>query len=169
MARSKFLAGVLGVAAAFFTIGGVCGAYTLEDPVEYWKTRLGVDFAYVNEVTVRSVGPLHWTRCSKFTVDPSWDLEGETDGEQFSSLIEGMRRYVYDGTQSDPSRMDELKLGNCQAMTLYAKALLDEAGLENRIVLEKTHMYNQVQVEGEIYNVDFAKGKLITGVSADES
>lgn len=150
----------LAVVAAVVMIGSLVTGCGSEDPVAELREELADGFAYVNEVRVHRLGPFSWTSYSEFEVSPSWELEGETEAQRFDSLIEGMRAYDYDGGQSDPGLMDEVGSGNCQAMTLYAKALLDEAQMENSIVLEETHMFNRVLVDEDWWQVDFAKGTL---------
>ena len=59
----------------------------------------------------------------------------------------------YSRYQADPRKVFT-DGGNCQAVTLLAKAYLDVAKIENELVTETHHMYNRVLIEGEWYILD---------------
>ena len=158
--------GVFGVAA--FVLSLMCGSYTFGDPVSKLQEELGQDFAYVKEVRVHNLGELSWSTYDTFDVKTTWHLEGETTDDKLRSLFDGMLRYSYAEDQNDPMLLDELGYGNCQALTLYAKELLDEAGIANCVKMEPNHMYNIITKDKEVYSVDFAKGILKKEVKADE-
>ena len=50
--------------------------------------------------------------------------------------------------------------GNCQALSLTFKGILDNYDINNEIVGSSSHVYNTVYVGNKVYTIDFSNNKV---------
>lgn len=87
--------------------------------------------------------------------------------EILQSAVDYVNKFDYTKYISDPNVLEKLGKGNCQAMSLTFNKILNTYGIENEIVIEGEHMYNEVNLNGTTYNIDFAKDKILLKEKGD--
>lgn len=70
--------------------------------------------------------------------------------------IDYIKDFDYEYDQSDPSVLLETGKGNCQAMSIVLKSILDENGVTCNVMIDDNHAYNVVMIDDEVYTVDMA-------------
>jgi len=90
------------------------------------------------------------------------DFEG-TPERKLNQAITYLKRYSYVESQADPTKLDQLESGNCQAISLALKAIMLHNGVSAGTVYGEDHMYNWVQIDGSRYLVDVVNGYMKEG------
>lgn len=76
--------------------------------------------------------------------------------------IEYVKSFEYTKYNSSPRLMKLLGEGNCQALSLTFKGILDSYGIENTIIGSDSHVFNEVNLGDKVYTIDFSNNKILT-------
>lgn len=79
-----------------------------------------------------------------------------SDEEILKESIEYIKDFNYEYNQSDPSILLKTGKGNCQAMSIVLKSILDENGVTCNVMISDNHAYNVVMIDDKVYTVDMA-------------
>lgn len=86
-------------------------------------------------------------------------LEG-TQEEILQKALDYMKEYSYTKNVSELSVLDLTGSGNCQALSLMFKLIMDKYGIQNEMVGDSTHVYNKVVISDKIYTIDLSNGSI---------
>ena len=81
--------------------------------------------------------------------------------ETIKLSIDYMKQFDYDYNQNSPSIMLKEGNGNCQAMSIVMKCLLEKNGINSQVVLTPNHAYNVVNLDDKKYTIDIANLEVV--------
>ena len=87
------------------------------------------------------------------------DIEG-TKEEILQRTIDYVKRYDYTKFTSNPKLMVLQGEGNCQALSLTFKTILDKYDIPSELIGTGDHVYNKVALGDKIYIIDFSNGSV---------
>lgn len=130
------------------------------------KEKFGEDYAFVYDysridfgnfalVIPKTFDNLSSSRLADSLMDKV-DLGNSSKMSILQSAINMVNDFVYDNTASNPSEVIESGTGNCQALSLVLSSVLNKVSIENKVVVDDNHMYNEVNIDGTAYLVDMA-------------
>ena len=100
----------------------------------------------LKDVIIYKKGLTHHNDLPKFSGDPS---------DKLNECIDFMSKFSYNYNQSNPNLV-ELDGGNCQALSIYFKAICDVNSIDCKFDGDSTHMYCLVDIDSVEYKIDIA-------------
>lgn len=91
-----------------------------------------------------------------YDIKDHYEIEASTEDDAFTEVVSKFADFTYLEHQSDPNKLFS-EGGNCQAVSLYVYDTFKRAGYDTGLVLEESHMFPWVEINGVKYQVDLVK------------
>lgn len=124
---------------------------------DYLEKLYGYDYYKVLDFKSLKVFNYYILKIDLFKDDLDLPNFNSSSKEEIIKLsIDYMKQFDYDYNQNSPSTMLKEGNGNCQAMSIVLKCLLERNGVNSQIVLTPNHAYNIVSLDDKKYTIDIA-------------
>lgn len=123
---------------------------------DYLMTTYGEDYYKILDFKSLKIGSYYLLFVDLFEGDLDLPkIEGSPE-EILKEAVDYLKNFDYEYNQSDPSIMLKTGKGNCQAISIVLKSILDENEISCNVMVTDDHAYNLVMIDDKVYTVDLA-------------
>lgn len=131
---------------------------------EYLMQRYDDDYYKILDFKAIKIGGFYLLVTELFEDDLSLPKFSGSDEEILKQSIDYLKQFDYDYSQNNPSKLLKTGKGNCQAMSIVLKSLLERNGVICNVMISDNHAYNVIVMDDKVYTVDITNGYIdLTG------
>lgn len=131
---------------------------TYDNIEDYLMNKYEDDYYKILDFKSIKLGGFYLVVLDLFDDDLSLPKLKGTSEEILKQAVDYLKEFDYEYEQNDPKELLDTGKGNCQAMSIVLKSLLEANGVACSVMISDDHAYNVVVLEDKVYTIDIANG-----------